>query len=648
MVQSMAFSGPHIDDTVLWKNVVNLDRLAWVEQEGLKKVNDQINDQEFVRRIYIDITGKIPTYGELLEFLKSKNVNKRSELIAELLDSPGYVSNFTNFWNDLLRNPYKSITSEDDYYKEFTRYIERFLAENKTYDKIVYDMLTSEGTIQQNQGVGFYLIDYTTDTHDTLNATVRAFLGTRIGCAQCHNHRFDKWTQKEFYESSAFLYGAKYRINYNNPLKAVMATHYDSFVKGDQVKGKLSSYSRMLFMPSRAEITYSPEKQLKYPESYAYANAKPNEFVAEKIVFDYGDKEIKGKGRRETFATWLTSKNNPMFARIMANRIWKRIMGVGLMEPVDDWKDNIVIQNPNLFNALGDIFASLNYDFKAFMSVIFNSEAYQLGYQAKNVFTKDEYKLQGAMLKRMSYAQLIDSLLTLQYGNSDDFFKLDPQYFEFEDKLNALTQSYKDEVIPLIASHNAKYGEQTKEIDAMVISTMNKYFDKLQELEAYYQMGLDGRLKGHSSRQVVVAEAKINKNEKTMMAEGSMKHMENNNVMRAHYQDNDFMKVFGATSRTAPDTEVNMGATMKQILKMMNSDECKNVVKEDSYLMQELFKLDKMADKISFLYYSIFGRAPNGKDLDIAVKFFSKSEKPERWSKYTLALINSPEFYFYR
>jgi hypothetical protein len=637
----------HIDDKNLWKHVVNLDRLAWEEQSSLKKINKQVDDQEFVRRIYLDITGKIPTYQQLTEFLKSKEINKRGKLIDELLDAPGYVSNFSNFWNDLLRNPYGNVTPEADFHKEFSRYIERVLAENRPYNEIVFDMIMSEGTLQQNQAAGFWMVDSQTSTHDTLNATVRAFLGTRIGCAQCHNHRFDKWTQKEFYESSAFFNGISFGQDYPNQVLSVMRTHVKEFQKDEAIKSRLSSYSRMLFSPSRALVRYNANRRLTYPSNYAYTNAKPNETVKERIVFGYGDKALESDDRRKVFATWLTSKNNPMFARIMANRLWKRIMGISLMEPIDDWKDNITIQNPDLFNALGDTFAKVDYDFKAFLSVIFNSEAYQLGYHPKNVIQQEEYKVQGANLKRMSSTQIIDSLLTLQYGNIDGYMKLDPQYFEFEDKLNATIQSYKEEILPLMKAHYEQYGQQTEEIDSSAIAIMSKYFDKLQELEEYYQIEKNGRLK-NNSQLVAMNKTKSKSKEEPMMMQGSMSHNKGKAVMASHYQNNDFMKTFGATARSAPETNVNTGATIKQILKLMNSDQSKNAVKKDSFLMREMWKIEKLPSRISYLYHSIYGRAPSKKDVAIAAKFLGGTNKMERWSKYALALINSPEFYFYK
>jgi len=635
-----------ISDQELWKHVVTIDRLAWQEREGVKKINKIVEDETFVRRIYLDITGKVPTYEQMLSFLKNKDINKREVLIEKLLDSPGYVSHFSNFWMDLLRTPYGD--PEDFNHKEFSRYIERFLTENRPYDTIVYDMLTAKGSVQQNQAIGYYMRDEATDPMDTLNATVRAFLGTRIGCAQCHNHRFDKWTQKEFYESAAHLWGVNCGSNIGNSEQDVMGTHHKAYQKDKRFKNDLSSYANFLFRPSSAEVKFDASKKLTYPDNYVYDNAKPKAPVDERIVFDYGDSNVKGTDRREAFAKWLTSKSNPMFARIMTNRLWKRIMGVAIMEPIDDWKDNIIVQNPHLFTALGDVFASLNYDFKAFLSVIFNSEAYQLAYDTKNHFENEDYKVQGAVLKRMSSTQIADSLLTLQYGNLDPHSKLDPQYFEFEDKLNELVQNYKKDVMPIVNAHVKKHGRDTEEIDPRIIDIMFTYSDKLRELEQYYNIGQNGFLKSNAAAKVALATKSKSETSMMMMEEkeGSMKQDNGKAVMRANYKSGDFMNVFGALDRSAPETNVDTGATMKQILKMINSEECRNVAKKDSYLMTEMWKHEKTTERIAYLYYSIYGRAPTQKDVSIATNFFEKDDKPERWSKYTLALINSPEFYF--
>jgi hypothetical protein len=643
---SFCFAGRHIDETNLWKHVVTIDRLAWQERQGVKKINKPVSDQEFIRRVYLDITGKIPTYEQTVSFLKAKHINKRGILIDELLDSPGYVANYSNFWLDLLRNPYGG--AEDHSHKEFIRFIERVLSENWSYDKIVKHLMTAEGSVQENQAIGFYMRDKETGTMDTLNSTVRAFLGTRLGCAQCHNHRFDKWTQKEFYESAAFFWGVDYKRTYGNGERQIMGTHQKALMKDKRFEGNLSPYANMVLRPSRAMVTYNSNDKLKYPEIYNYENAKPNEIVKARIVFDYGDLEVSGKDRREIFANWMASKKNPMFARIMANRLWKRIMGVSLLDPVDDWKDNIEVKNPHLFTALGDVFANLDYDFKAFLSVMFNSEAYQMSIDLKNEFDDEDYKVQGALFKRMSAAQLQDSLLTLRYGNLDRFAKLNPQYFELEDKLNALSLEYKNKVVPLAKAHNRKYDRDTEEIDPAIIDLMLEYSEKVKELEGYYQVDKNGYINPNGKNTLVQNKAKKEAPTMTMMGEPITMNAgySGKAIRRAHYNGSDFMAVFGSTDRSAPETNVETKATMKQILKLINSPETQGIVRKDSQLMKELWKKDKMSEKVQYLYYSIYGRAPSKKDLNVATQFFKVSDKTEDWCQYVLALINSPEFYF--
>jgi len=641
-----------IDQQVLWKNVVTLDRTVWLEREGKKDISDLMDDEDFVRRIYLDITGKIPTYDQMLAFRKSKNINKRQELIETLLNSPGYVSHYSVFWQDLLRNP--SSDPGEFSYREFTRYIERFLAENKPYDKIVYELLTTQGSVQHSPAIGYYYRDEATGVADTFNATTRAFLGTRLGCAQCHNHRFDKWTQKEFYEASAFMHGVKYKRGIG-PVESGLLGRHINFMKQDKrFEGDVSNYARRLLSPSLAEVEFVNNKPLTFPENYAYDNAKPNEVVKEKIVFDYGDKSLTGSTKREQFANWLTSKNNPVFARVMANRLWKRIMGVANMEPVDDYKDSVIIQNEALYITLGKIFIELNYDFKAFLSVIFNSEAYQYAYDIHNDFKQDNYKAQGAVLKRMSFNQLNDSLLVLRHGDLDLYSKLDPQYFEFEDKLAELTLEYKKIAFPLIRAFVKEHGPtpEKNEYSVELVDVMLTFFNKVKALEDYYQIDKNGFLKslGGQMAALVKTDKKGASSEmKGMMTqEGSMKQDSNKSVTRAHYANSDFVDVFGKPDRSATTTNLDTTATMKQLLKLANSEECRVVTKEDSYLMKNTLSKESLPERVQYLYYSIYGRAPTNSDVKLATEFCKGTDKKEnaQWSKYVLALLNSPEFYF--
>jgi hypothetical protein len=634
----------------LWKHIVNVDRLAWQERDGQKKINKQVDDEDFVRRIYLDITGKIPTYEQMLEFRKTKSVNKYSDLIDKLLDSPGYVSHYTVFWQDLLRIPAGG-DGDRIYHKEFTRYIERFLSENRPYDKIVKDLVMANGTVEQNPAIAFYVRDKDTGVTDTFNATTRAFLGTRLGCAQCHNHRFDKWTQKEFFEASAFMHGVKNSIELGPVTYRQLGMHMKAMEKDKRWTSALTHYQRRALKPSLAKVAFVKE-DYKFPDNYIYDNAKPGSIVKPKIVFNYGDKVLKGEDKREQFANWLASKNNPMFARVFTNRMWKRVMGVANMDPVDDYKDNITLQNEALFQTLGDIFVNLDYDIKAFMKVLFNTEAYLYAYDPKNDFKQDEYKVQGALLKRMSAFQLNDSLMVLRHGDVDKFNKLDPQYFEFEDKLYELIHEYKQEMFPKMRAFSKEHEATTDYIDESIVDILFKHLEKIRELEDYYQIMPNGYLKNSSQQGAAMAaqgkkSSTMMMKKETMMEEGSMKYNNPNKMVKlANYSNTDFLKVFGKPDRSVTNTNLNTTATMKQLLKLANSQECKDVAKPDSYLMKNALKKEKITDRVAYLYYSIYGRAPDKSEVKIAADYCKDTKDTKRWSNYVIALLNSPEFYF--
>jgi hypothetical protein len=642
--QSSIFAVQNSSKQDLWKHIVTIDRLTWQERESLKKVNTQVQDINFVRRIYLDITGRIPTHQELKGFMDEKNPLRRQALIRQLLNSPGYVSHFSNFFLDLLRVP-----NESDPYKvhnrEYTRFIERSLAENKPYDKFVHNLLMAEGSVQENPAIGYYLIDRNSNVMDTVNATIRSFLGTRIGCAQCHNHRFDKWTQKEFYETASHFYGLKISKNLSFPDEQVLYKHSAHLRNSKELKPLLSAYSKFILKPSVTKISFTQEA-LTYPTDYKYDNAKPSQKVNPRIVFDYGNLKTTGKDRREHFANWIASKENEHFAAIMANRLWNRLFRYSLVTPIDDWKDQIDIQNPKLFKALGKIFIDVNYDIKSFLFILFNSEAYQYEVDNRNRFTQEEYKVQGVALRRMTESQIYDSLLTLQHGNIDKYLKYDSTYFEFEYKLNQLVKSYLDEIDPVLGDYISKHTTGSDFIEPILIEIMKNYLVKVEELEQYYDMDKNGYLKQHPSKNIFTASVKTSSNKMMIEMNGSSMHDQKNMIFRANLTYNSLIQEFGAHDRSSPETSPNTEATMKQILKMMNADICKNVIAPDSYLMSNMAKLNKFTDKVNFLYLSVFGRNPDKSELSIAEKYISQTKQEKAWSDFALALINSPEFYF--
>lgn len=173
--------------------------------EGTKP-NPKSTDEQFVRRIYLEISGTIPTGRETFAFFEASREDKREVLIDHLLNQPGYASHFFNYWADILRLVDKP--TNVTYLRPYADWLKGQLRSNAPYDQIVHAMLTAQGKSWVTPAVGYKLRDRGMPL-DNLNNTVRVFMGTRIGCAQCHDHPFDNWTQKEFYELAAFEAGVR-------------------------------------------------------------------------------------------------------------------------------------------------------------------------------------------------------------------------------------------------------------------------------------------------------------------------------------------------------------------------------------------------------------------------------------------------------
>ena len=188
-----------------------IDRLVQqkLEADGVSR-NPRTTDEQFVRRLYLDIVGRIPTLEETTAFLNSNAPDKRARLIDQLLDSYGYVSRQFNFWADLLRVQSRT---RNQIGAPYIDWIKDSLEENKPYDQFVREMLAAEGPMmdRDSAAVGYYLRDFNMP-EDNMSNTVRIFLGTRLECAQCHDHPFDKWTQRQYYEMVAFTGGLRYRL----------------------------------------------------------------------------------------------------------------------------------------------------------------------------------------------------------------------------------------------------------------------------------------------------------------------------------------------------------------------------------------------------------------------------------------------------
>lgn len=409
------------------KSAQEIDRLIAANYEKFKITpNERTTDAEFVRRIYLDITGTIPTLPQVQKFLTAKEADKRANLIDELLASDGYASHFFNYWADVLR--YTDSLNPNVRGEHYRQWIKQSLAENKPWDKFVEELLTAEGLIWQNPATGYLQRDANMPL-DNMNNTVRIFLGTRIGCAQCHNHPFDRWTQKEFYETAAFMFGTvtatgggDTRYWSKNPNDRLMELYAGLEQEEEDRRNNYYRYTRLIGINQM--IVNDQPRQITLPANYAYDNAKPNEAVAPKTLFGKPADIKPGEAPRKAFARWLVSQDNPRFALTIANRLWKQAFGVGQIEPVDDMMDETVAENPELMKFLESEMKRLDFNMKEYQRIIFNSETYQRQACTEEVSLGLPYHFPGPILRRMTAEQVWDSLLTLAVVRPEEFREL--------------------------------------------------------------------------------------------------------------------------------------------------------------------------------------------------------------------------------
>lgn len=421
------------------------------EKQGLK-VNPPASEETLVRRLYLDIAGRVPTVEEAEAFLNSRDPQKRTKLIDHLLSGDGFTSHMFNYWADVLRltdNVKGRVTAQ-----AYEEWLKGKVKANTPFDQLVRELLTTEGGAWDSGAIGFYMRDE--NQLDHLAYTVQVFLGTQIVCAQCHNHPFDKWTQRDYYQMAAFTYGMDTRA-YNVPGLGKKAETKESSIPRPDLTGKTEEEKRQLIkqykrqvslarqkeQASRPEISREDAKQVreamqdvmrplrytnisynenrlpKLPHDYAYDDAKPGDILPARAMFGHDALPVGNETRLEAFARWMTSPENPRFTIVVANRMWKRVFGMGLIEPVDEMMDSTVASNPELMDYLSQLMIEKRYSLKSFLRVLYNTEAYQREATRTEVLPGEPYHFTGPLLRRMSAEQVWDTMATLISGNTD-------------------------------------------------------------------------------------------------------------------------------------------------------------------------------------------------------------------------------------
>ena len=332
------------------------------------------DDATFLRRVSEDLTGQLPTAEEARAFLADGTPSrlKRSRMIDTLLARKSYVDHFTLKWGDLLQNSRKYLGDKAAW--EFREWIRESIASNKPYDQFVREMLTARGSTNENPATNYFRV--TRDAKPTMEKTTQVFLGVRMVCTQCHDHPFERWTQNQYYEMTSFFSTVGLRPGFESGEEIV----YDKRDDYDVRHPKDDRVMRPKFLVAATTASLAP---MPLPA---------------------------GADRRKAFAEWITSKENPFFAKSMANRMWSYFLGKGIIDPVDDIRASNPPANEALLDALTKDFKDHNYDLKHLIRTIVNSRIYQAGIETNEWNESDNTNFSHAVPRRLNAEQLMDAL----------------------------------------------------------------------------------------------------------------------------------------------------------------------------------------------------------------------------------------------
>lgn len=363
--------GLFVATTCLWPDVApaqenrlrdTIDReikSVWAKEKLVPP--ERSSDSAFLRRVYVDLVGMIPTYEETTAFLAAADPQKREKLIDVLLADSRYARQLAQVWdvNLLGRNP--NGVGHPDNRRAFSQWLQSQFKNNEPYDRFVHKLLAAE-----EEGSQLYYVVYR-NSDDLATTTMRTFLGTQLQCAKCHDHPYDPWTQRDYYGMAGFFV----RTVITEGEKQENVTRY--FV-GERSTGEVS----FTMLPKDATPGTKGEPvrpkflggdELQEPEL-------PKDFKEPKVE----PKQAPPKplfSRREKVAEWITAKENPYLARAAVNRVWAQFMGRGFVHPVDDFNSKNEPSHPALLKALESQFIAHQFDLKWLIREIVNSDAYQ-------------------------------------------------------------------------------------------------------------------------------------------------------------------------------------------------------------------------------------------------------------------------------
>ncbi|WP_009959973.1 DUF1549 domain-containing protein [Verrucomicrobium spinosum] len=378
---------------------------AWVEPPKHNKIDEYVaskwqrmkilpselcSDTDFIRRVYLDLTGLPPSAAEVRAFLADPGESraKRDQLVDKLIGSPAFVDQWANKWADMLQVNSKFLGDEGA--RMFREWIRAQVESNLPYDKFVYSILTASGSNKEHPAASYYKILRTPE--ETMENTTHLFLAIRFNCNKCHDHPFEKWNQDQYYQTAAFFSQIGFDRDPASGERNVGGTAVEGAkplfeIVKDTGKGEM--------IHLRTNKPAAPE--FPYPAKFATPKESP---------------------RRERLAAWMTSADNQYFAMSYANRIWGYLTGTGVIEPLDDIRAGNPPSNPELLSYLTQEFTNSGFNVRHLMQMICKSRTYQLGISTNKWNEDDKINYSHAKARRLPAEALFDAIYTVTGATS--------------------------------------------------------------------------------------------------------------------------------------------------------------------------------------------------------------------------------------
>lgn len=564
----------------------DIDRMVGaILAENGQQPNAPATDAQFLRRIYVDAVGRVPTAKEADTFLKNPAPDKRAKLIDDLVFSPGYSMQMFNWMADLLR--VKDTFGKGVPAFTFEDWLKMRIAADAPWDKLVYEMLTADGRLCDNGATGFMLFDAEMPL-DGVSNLMTTFLGTNMACAQCHDHPLAEWKQRDFYQMAAF-FGAT-----SGKDTAILGAVNKAAKDGGLPKAAVKKIADM----NAFRMEDTSKQKLTFPKDYKYKDAKPSSPVSPALIaWEKEDKSLPiynvatkdPTQLRIQFSRWLTSPQNPRFATNIANRIWKKAFGVAVLEPVNDIDDLKLASSPELLAHLTFVMKAAKFDLREVQRVIYNSKTFQASASPTPDLGKAKYLFPGPVVRRFTAEEAWDSLIVTALG------------------------TYADNVL-------LRRGDDLK---AMALPagkvTLAEVKNAVERTKAAFAGSANGKAAGGK---------KAAGGSTLGLANGyeGDKPVTRFNMMLARASElpqpspeTHFLRVWGQGDRLLADSATNDGS-VPQLLQMINGSVSKMIADTRSAAVMDAAKEKAPDAQIRSLYLSYLSRPPTAKELATANK----------------------------